>query len=184
MVSSFFLQPLITRRRKKKKNGLVKFWSSLSLSRKNEGKPSRGQKLREDVVRSEPSSRLERTRKNRIDRKHRAQVKTFLTLRQSSFKINFPSMGLPPTKIEAVILKTNSNVSLAERETRKFSLIFSWRTVLYNALQTKICSRANTRVTESEFGGGVGWFPPLVVAVNKNKRSREEWRFFRREPSV
>ena len=67
-----------TRRRKKKKNGLVKFWSSLSLSRKNEGKPSRGQKLREDVVRSEPSSRLERTRKNRIDRKHRAHVKRFL----------------------------------------------------------------------------------------------------------
>lgn len=123
MVSSFFLQPLITRRRKKKKNGLVKFWSSLSLSRKNEGKPSRGQKLREDVVRSEPSSRLERTRKNRIERKRRAQVKTFLTLRQSSFKINFPSMGLPPTKIEAVILKTNSNES-RRKGNRKFSLFF------------------------------------------------------------
>ena len=55
---------------------------------------------------------LEQTKKENV-------ITNYCTLRQSSLKINFPSMGLPPTKIEAVISNvssTNSNTIDSEEE--------------------------------------------------------------------
>jgi|TARA_B100001173_G_scaffold311294_1_gene328136 hypothetical protein len=46
------------------------------------------------------------------------------TLRQSSLKINFPSMGLPPTKIEAVISNVDEFKYDSEEEEFSSSLLF------------------------------------------------------------
>lgn len=78
-------------------------------------KKKRRKKLREEFASALPGC-LASSKKERKLPERKTERQSFIsrTLRQSSLKINFPSMGLPPTKIEAVIL--NSNVSKSERK--------------------------------------------------------------------
>jgi hypothetical protein len=78
-------------------------------------KKKRRKKLREEFASALPGCLASSKNERKLpQRKTERQSFISRTLRQSSLKINFPSMGLPPTKIEAVIL--NSNVSKSERK--------------------------------------------------------------------
>ena len=91
-------------------------WSCL-VGGKTEGKKKkkRRKKLREEFASALPGCLASSKNERKLpERKTERQSFISRTLRQSSLKINFPSMGLPPTKIEAVIL--NSNVSKSERK--------------------------------------------------------------------
>ena len=91
-------------------------WSCL-VGGKTEGKKKkRRKKLREEFANALPGCLASSEERTKTTGKGKTERQSFIsrTLRQSSLKINFPSMGLPPTKIEAVIL--NSNVSKSERK--------------------------------------------------------------------
>ena len=90
--------------------------SRLVLSAGKRGqKKRRKKKLREEFASALPGCLASSKNERKLpERKTERQSFISRTLRQSSLKINFPSMGLPPTKIEAVIL--NSNVSKSERK--------------------------------------------------------------------